>query len=216
MVQTADRAVRGGMIRTAPLLAALLAAGCGGARLVPVEGTAGGDPRHPLVQKVAGALTLSVQPHAWSARPEGFERAFLPLRVIVRNASPVEVTLRAQDQVLEDDRGGRWRGVPPDDVGQQFAERTGAIRRPTVSVGASGPDPTIWHLGLGLRRERPPDLADIGRLAFSQDPIPPDASREGFFYFPLPPSGWRRLQLTLAWTGGGFGQGHITFEFTAR
>jgi hypothetical protein len=183
---------------------------------MPVEGTAAGDARRPLVRKVAGALTVSVQPHAWADRPDGFEGAFLPLRIIVRNASPEEVTLRAQDQVLVDDRGNLWRAVPPDEAGQQFAERIDAIRRPAVSVGASGPAPTTWRLGLGLRRERPPDLADILRLAFPEDPVPPDASREGFLYFPLPPDGWRRLQLTLAWTGAGFARGQLTFEFAGE
>ncbi len=202
--------------RPALLVTALLAAGCGGARLMPADGTASGDPRRPVAQKAAGALTLSVQPNAWEARPERFERAFLPLRVIVRNGSPEAVSLRAQDQVLLDDRGGRWRGVPPEEVTQQFAERGGGLRLPTVSVGASGPDPTIWNLGLGLRRERRPELADIRRLAFPDEPIAPDAARGGFFYFPLPPPGWRRLQLMLEWTGGGFGQGHTTFEFTAK
>jgi hypothetical protein len=211
-----ERRAAGPAPRCTILLLALAAAGCGAGHLVPVEGVAAGDPGRPLVRKVAGALTVSVQPHAWAARPEGFESAFLPLRIIVRNASPQEVTLRAQDQVLEDDRGNRWRAAPPDEAGQQYAERVEAIRRPTVSVEASGPAPTIWNLGLGLRRERPPDLADILRLAFSEDPVPPDASREGFLYFPLPPDGWRRLRLTLSWTGGGFARGHLTFEFAAR
>lgn len=211
-----DRLMRGTALRCAALLLALAAAGCGARRLVPVEGAAAGDSPRPLAQKAAGALTLSVQPHAWAARPEGLEGAFLPLRVIVRNASPEEVTLRAQDQVLQDDRGNRWRAVPPDDAGRQYAERTESIRRPTVSVGATGPAPTIWSLGLGLRRERPPDLADIQRLALSEDPVPPDGAREGFLYFPLPPNGWRRLQLTLTWTGGGFARGQLTFEFAAK
>ena len=134
-----------------------------------------------MVHKAAGALTLSVQANAWEARPEGFEGAFLPLRVIVRNSGPEAVTLRAQDQMLEDDRGGRWQASPPDDVVQQFAERAREIRRPTVSVRATGPAPTTWSLGLGIRGE----------------------------------GGWRRLHVTLQWTGGGHGQGHLSFAFAA-
>ena len=213
---TMDRSLSRSALCLAASLLALAAAGCGARRLVPLDGVAAGDPHRPLVQKVAGALTLSVQPQAWAGRPEGFEGTFLPLRIIVRNTSPEEVTLRAQDQVLHDDRGNRWRAVPPEEAGRQFAEHIDTIRRPTASVGATGPAPTTWRLGLGLRRERPPDLTEVLRLAFPEDPIPPDASREGFFYFPLPPDDWRRLQLTLAWSGGGFPLGHTTFEFAAR
>ncbi len=206
----------GRAFRLAVLCLALAAAGCGARHLVPVDGTAGGDPHRPMAQHVAGALTLSVQPQAWTARPEDLEKAFLPLRVVVRNASPEDVTLRPEDQVLEDDRGNVWRAVSPEQVAHRIAERTDASRRPTVHVGATGPAPTIWNLGVGLRRRRPPVLADIERLGFSENPVPPDASREGFFYFPLPSSGWRRLRLILTWTGGGFPRGQSTFEFAAE
>jgi len=215
-VTTMDRSLSRCALCLAASLLALAAAGCGARRLVPLDGAAAGDPHRPLVQKVAGALTLSVQPQAWAGRPEGFEGTFLPLRIIVRNASPEEVTLHAQDQVLHDDRGNRWRAVPPEEAGRQFAEYIDTIRRPTANVVAAGPAPTTWHLGLGLRRERPPDLTEVLHLAFPEGPIPPDASGEGFFYFPLPPDGWRRLQLILAWSGGGFPSGHTTFEFAAR
>ncbi len=197
------------------LPAMLMAAGCGGARLVPVDPASGGDARRPLVQKVAGALTVSVQPNAWQARPSELDRSFLPIRLVLRNGSSEPVSMRPQDQILEDDRGGRGRAVLPEDVTQQLAERLRGFRRPTLHVGATGPAPTIYNFGLGLERERPLELGDIARLAFLEDPIPPGAAREGFLYFPLPQSGWRRLQLLLAWSGGGFAPGKLAFDFTA-
>ena len=210
-MRSADRRVVGAAL----LPAMLLAGGCGGARLVPVDPAAGGDARRPLEQKVAGALTVSVQPNAWQARPPELDRAFLPIRVVLRNGSSEPLSMRPQDQVLEDDRGGRGRAVPPREVTQQLAQRSRGFRRPTLHVGATGPAPTIYNFGLGLERERPPEVADIARPAFPEDPIPPGAAREGFLYFPLPQSGWRRLQLLLAWTGGGFAHGQLAFDFTA-
>ncbi len=192
-----------------------LMAGCGGGRLVPLDPTTGGDSHRPLVQKVAGALTMSVQPNAWQSKPTDLQDAFLPIRVILRNGSPEPVSLRPQDQIVEDDRGGRGRAVPAEEVTRQLAERPREFRRPTLSLGATGPGPTIYKFGLGVERERPPELADILRLAFPEDPVPPGAAREGFLYFPRPLSGWRRLKLFLTWTGGGFVQESLAFDFAA-
>jgi hypothetical protein len=198
------------------LLGLLMLAACGASRLVPVDGVAGEAARGTMARKAVGALTLSVQVNAWRGRPEGLDGAFLPVLVSLRNDSPEPVMLRAQDQLVQDDRGGRRRGAPPEDVARQFAEWAGTSRRPILQLDATGPAPTLYRFGLGVTRERGPDLADIAPLAFSEEPIPPGAVREGFLYFPDPEKGWRRIQLLLEWTGGGFARGNVTFEFAAR
>ena len=68
---------------------------------------------------------------------------------------------------------------------------------PSIGFEATGPEPTIFGLELGLQFNPERNLRDIRQLAFPREPIPPGQRAEGFIYFPKPPRDARHLTLLL-------------------
>jgi len=69
---------------------------------------------------------------------------------------------------------------------------------PSIGFEATGLEPTIFGLELGLQFNPERDLRDIRQLAFPREPIPPGQRAEGFIYFPKPPRDTRHLTLLLS------------------
>jgi hypothetical protein len=108
------------------------------------------------------------------------------------------VTLRLVEVTLIDEKGRTRRPLRPEEVESLLLggwDPSAIV--PSIGIEATGPEPTIFGVELGLSFNRFRDLRDIRRLAFPPEPIPVGSRAEGFIYFPYLPPDARRLTLFL-------------------
>ena len=185
--------------RPAVLILLLLLEGCGGIRLRALPDPAGQlDPEHQAISKRLAEVELTVQAKAWQYRPRRLTDHFLPFLMRIVNQGRGDVTLRLAGISLIDDQGRTRRPLRPDEVVSLLLGGSDASAIiPSIGFEATGPEPTIFGVELGLEWGRYRELRDIRRLAFPPEPIPSGSRAEGFVYFPNPPPDARRLTLLL-------------------
>jgi len=185
--------------RPALLILLLLLEGCGGIRLRALPDPAGQlDPEHQAISKRLAEFEVTIQAKAWQYRPRRLTDHFLPFLIRIVNQGRGDVTLRLADAGLIDDQDRTRRPLRPDEVVSLLLGGSDASALvPSVGIEASGPEPTIFGVELGLEWGRYRDVRDVRRLAFSSEPIPSGSRAEGFVYFPNPPPDARRLTLLL-------------------
>jgi hypothetical protein len=187
------------MARPAVLILLLLLEGCGGIRMRALPDPAGQlDPEHQAISKRLAEVEVTIEAKAWQYRPRRLTDRFLPFLIRISNHGLGDVTLRLADIGLIDDQGRTRRPLRPDEVVSLLLGGSDASALvPSVGIEASGPEPTIFGIELGLEWGRDRDLRDIRRRAFSSEPIPSGSRAEGFVYFPNLPPDARRLTLLL-------------------
>src|SRR5574341_374259 len=202
------------MVRRSFLILLLLLQACGTARLRALAGPTDevDQERRAITRRLAG-VTLTVEVEAWRHRPKRLVEDYLPIRVQIVNQSRDAVTLVRSEAGLLIDQAPTLRSFHPEEV---IGLLVGGLRLPpiipTVGFEATGPEPTIFGLELGLQINPERDLRDIRRMAFPPDPIPPGERVEGFIYFPKPPRNARHLTLLLTLDFPS-GQHHLPFSF---
>jgi hypothetical protein len=187
------------MARPALLILLLLLEGCGGIRLRALPDPAGQlDPEHQAISKRLAEVEVTIQAKAWQYRPRRLTDRFLPFLIRTVNHGRGDVTIRLADVGLIDDQGRTRRPLRPEEVVSLLLGGSDASALvPSAGIEASGPEPTIFGVELGLEWGRYRELRDIQRLAFPPEPIPSGSRAEGFVYFPNPPPDARRLTLLL-------------------
>jgi len=187
------------MARPAVLILLLLLEGCGGIRLRALPDPAGQlDPEHQAISKRLAEIEVTIQAKAWQYRPRRLTDHFLPFLMRISNYGRGDVTIRLADVSVIDDQGLTRRPLRPEEVVSLLLGGSDASALvPSVGIEASGPEPTIFGVELGLEWGRYRELRDIQRLAFPPEPIPSGSRAEGFVYFPNPPPDARRLTLLL-------------------
>ena len=143
-------------------------------------------------------VTVTIEVEAWRHRPRRLADDHLPFRVVIVNQSRGPVTLLLAEASLLDDQARTLRPLHPEEVISLLVGGSSlpAIV-PSIGIEATGPEPTIFGLELGLQFNPERDLRDIRRLAFPREPVPPGGRAEGFIYFPKQPQDARRLTLLL-------------------
>ncbi len=187
------------MARRFLLFLFLLLQGCAGSRLLALPDSAGqaSDGRQAISKRLPD-LDVTVEAGAWHHRPRRFTDEFLPFLIQIVNQSRVDVNLRLAEVSLVDDHGRTRRPLRPDEAVSLLRGGPDPLAIiPSIGIEASGPEPTIFNLELGLNFSRDRDLRHIRRLAFPPEPIRPGSRAEGFIYFPKPPSDASRLTVFL-------------------
>lgn len=187
------------MVRQASLILLLLLQACGAMRLRALPDPATQlDRERQVISKRLAEVDVTVQAGAWRHRPGRLTDDFLPFMIRIRNHGSGNVTVRLAEVSLIDDQGRMRRPLRPEEVVSLLLGGFDASAIvPSIGFEATGPEPTIFGLELGLEFNRYRDLRDIRRLAISPEPIPAGSSAEGFIYFPNPPPDARRLTLLL-------------------
>ena len=181
------------------LVLLLLLQACGTTRLralpEPADRTDHGQ--QAITRRLADA-TITIEVEAWRHRPRRLVDEYLPFRVVIVNESRGPVTLLLAEASLLDDHVRVHRLLHPEEVISLLVGGSSlpAIV-PSIGIEATGPEPTIFGLELGLQFNPERDLRDIRRLAFPREPVPPGGRAEGFIYFPKQPQDARRLTLLL-------------------
>ena len=153
--------------------------------------------RQAISRRLAG-VDVTIQAEAWHYRPGRLTNDFLPLLIRIVNQGHSDVTLRLPQVSLIDDRDRIRRPLKPEEVVSLLLGGSDASAIiPSIGLEATGPEPTLFGIELGLIWRRYRDLRDIRRLAFSPEPIPAGSRAEGFIYFPNPPPDAHRLTLIL-------------------
>ena len=153
--------------------------------------------RQAISRRLAG-VDVTIRAEAWHYRPGRLTNDFLPLLIRIVNQGHSDVTLRLPQVSLIDDRDRIRRPLKPEEVVSLLLGGSDAPAIiPSIGLEASGPEPTLFGIELGLSWGRYRDLRDIRRLAFSPEPIPAGSRAEGFIYFPNPASDAHRLTLLL-------------------
>ena len=141
---------------------------------------------------------MTIQAKAWQYRPRRLTDRFLPFLMRISNHGRGDVTIRLADAGLIDDQGRTRRPLRPEEVVSLLLGGSDASAIiPSIGFEATGPEPTIFGVELGLKWGRYRELRDIQRRAFPPEPIPSGSRAEGFVYFPNPPPDARRLTLLL-------------------
>ncbi len=181
------------------LILLLLLQACGGMRLRALPDSAGQvDRERQAISKQVADVRVAITPHAWRHRPSRLTDDVLPLLVGIVNAGPGAVTLRLAEVRLVDDLGQTRRPFRPEEVVSLLLGGSDELAIvPSIGFEASGPEPTLFGLELGLNFNRSRDLRDIRRLAFPPDPIAAGSRAEGFIYLPKPSPEARALSLLL-------------------
>lgn len=187
------------MVRPASLILLLLLQGCGGMRLRALPDPAAElDRERRAVGKRLADVDVTIQAEAWHHRPRRLTDHFLPFLIRISNHGRGLVTLRLAEVTLIDDQGRTRRPLRPEEVASLLLGGWDASAIvPSIGIEATGPEPTIFGVELGLSFNRYRDLRDIRRLAFPPEPLPVGSRTEGFIYFPHPPPDARRLTLLL-------------------
>ena len=187
------------MSRRSLVLLFLLLQGCAGMRLLalPDPASQASRGRQAINQRLAD-LDVTVEAGAWHHRPKRLTDDFLPFLVEVVNHSAGGVTLRLAEVSLVDDQDRTRRPLRPDEVVSLLLGGADPLAIvPSIGIEATGPEPTIFGLELGLNFNRDRDIRHIPRFAFPPEPIAPGSRAEGFIYFPQPPRDAGRLTLFL-------------------
>lgn len=188
------------MTRRSLLIVLLLLQACGGGRLVALpEDADQSDRDRRVISRRIEDLSVTVETDAWRARPRRLTDDLLPFLVRIANHTRGEVTLRLAELSLIDDSGRSHSPLRPAEVVSLLlgdSDLQDVV--PSIQIEASGPEPTIFGLELGVNFNLDRDLRDIRGLAFPPEPLPPGSSAEGFIYFPRPLPGARRLTVILA------------------
>jgi hypothetical protein len=187
------------MVQRASLILMLLLQACGGMRLHALpDPAAEPDRTGQAISTRLAEVDATIQAEAWHHRPRRLTRDFLPFLVRIANRGRSDATLRIAEIALTDDHGRIRHPLRPEEVISLLLGGSDASAIiPSIGVEASGPEPTIFGLELGINWGRYRDLREIQRLAFPLEPIPAGSSAEGFIYFPNPPPDARRLTLRV-------------------
>jgi len=202
------------MARRSLLVPLLLLQACGAARLraLPHQAAKSDQGQHAITTRLSDA-TITVEVEAWRHRPRRIADDYLPFRVGIVNLSRGPVMLHVAEARLLDDHARVHRPLHPEEVVSLLLEGWGLPALvPSIGFEATGPEPTIFGLELGLQFNPERDLRDIRQLAFPREPIPPGQRAEGFIYFPKPPRDARRLTLLLT-IDAPSGQHQLPFSF---
>ncbi len=187
------------MVQRASLILVLLLQACGGMRLYALpDPAAEPDRTRQAISKRLAEVDVTIQAEAWRHRPRRLTEDFLPFLVRIANRGRGDVTIRIAEVALTDDHGRMRHPLRPEEVMSLLLGGSDASAIiPSIGVEASGPEPTIFGLELGINWGRYRDLRDIQRFSFPLEPIPAYSRAEGFIYFPNPPPDARRLTLLL-------------------
>jgi len=187
------------MARRSLLVAFLLLQACGATRLraLPDPADQPDQGQQTITRRLAG-MTVTIEVEAWRYRPRRLADDYLPFRVVIVNQSRGPVILHLAKVSLLDDHARAHRLHDPEEVVSLMLGGSSLLPFvPSIGFEATGPEPTIFGLELGLQFNPERDLRDIRQLAFPREPIPPGQRAEGFIYFPKPPRDARRLTLLL-------------------
>ena len=187
------------MARPLLLIVLLLLQACGGGRLVALpEDADQSDRERRAISRRIEDLSVTVEAEAWRAGPRRLTDDLLPFLVRIANRTRGEVTLRLAELSLIDDSGRSYSPLRPEEVISLLLGGSDLLDFvPSIQIEASGPEPTIFGLELGVNFDLDRDLRDIRGLAFPPEPLPPGSRAEGFIYFPRPLLGARRLTVIL-------------------
>jgi len=187
------------MARRCLLALLLVLQACGATRLraLPDPADQPDQGQQTITRRLAG-MTVTIDVEAWGYRPKRLTEDYLPFRVGIVNQSRGPVTLLLAEASLLDDHARAHRLLHPEEVVSLMLGDSSLLPFvPSIGFEATGPEPTIFGLELGLQFNPEADLRDIRQLAFPRKPIPPGERAEGFIYFPKPPRDARRLTLLL-------------------
>lgn len=202
------------MARRCLLALLLVLQACGATRLraLPEPADQSDQGQHAIMTRLSDA-TITVEVEAWRHRPRRIADDYLPFRVEIVNLSRGPVMLHVAEARLLDDHARVHRPLRPEEVVGLLLEGWGLPALvPSIGFEATGPEPTIFGLELGLQFNPDRDLRDIRRRAFPPEAMPPGGRSEGFIYFPKPPPDARRLTLLLTLDGIS-GQQELSFSY---
>jgi hypothetical protein len=165
-----------------------------------------------MTRRLADA-TVTIEVEAWRHRPRRLADDYLPFRIVILNHSRGPVTLLLAEAGLLDDQARILRPLHPEETIRLLtggSSLPGIV--PSIEFEATGPEPTIFGLELGLQFNPDRDLRDIRQLAFPPEPIASGGRSEGFIYFSKPPRDARHLTLFLSLDAPS-GQQELSFSF---
>lgn len=202
------------MTRRCFLAVLLLLQACGAARLRALPGPADASNRgQQAMTRRLEDVAVTIEVEAWRHRPTGLADDHLPFRVVIVNQSRGPVILHLAKASLLDDQARTRRPLHPEEVVSLLSGGRGLLPVvPSIGFEATGPEPTIFSLELGVQFNPDRDLRDVRQLAFPREPIPPGGRAEGFVYFPKPPRDARRLTLFLPLDAPS-GQHELSFSY---
>ncbi len=205
---------RRGIILSALLLSTGALVSCT-TKLVPVAGPESQvDPRTQAVSRTQGGVTVTVRPEAWDYPPTELPRHVLPLLVTIVNGRTEEITFSRQSVTLLDDKKRQIASLTPEAVTASFGGWPGSGVYPSVGVGAAGPSPTIFGVGIGISFGGERNVPEIVPRALAEGAIRAGAQGEGFLYFAPPAADARVLTLLLSLlTHAGKTEWEFLFQF---
>ena len=185
-------------------------------RLIPVAGPDTQiDSRTRAVAKTQGAITVTVRLEAWDYPPTELPRHVLPLLVTIQNGRTDEITFSRQNLTLLDDKKRQIASLAPEAVTASFGGGAGSGVYPSVGVGAAGPSPTVFGIGLGISFGGERNVQEILTRALAEGAIRAGAQGEGFLYFAPPAADAQSLTLLLSLlTPAGKTEWEFLFRFT--
>ncbi len=152
------------------------------------------DPAREALTRTAAGLTITVEASPWPGRPRRLSGDYLPFRITVRNETDRPFAVPAP-LLLAGDHGRTAAAIPPAEIEARYLGQ--ASGRPHIGVGAAGPSPTVFGVGIGVEVVRESDVRDVRRLALPETDIPAGGEASGFVYFARPPEGTQRVTVRL-------------------
>lgn len=201
-----------GRRRVLALLLVLQACGADRLRALPDPTDQSDSEQQAIIRRLAD-VTVTAEVGAWHHRPRRLAADYLPFRIEIVNRSRGPVMFHFAEAHLLDDHTRVHRPLHPEEVVSLLAGGSDLLAViPSIGFEATGPEPTIFGLELGLQFNPERDLRDIRRRAFPQEPIPPGGRAEGFVYFSKPARDARRLTLRV-FLDGPFAHHELSFFY---